>query len=41
MLVYVNAFMISAKIIINLKDILKFEIFLYNDCYNVKIRYSF
>lgn len=37
MLVYVNAFMISAKIIINLK----FEIFLYNDCYNVKIRYSF
>lgn len=39
----VNVFMISVKIIINLKD----EIFLYNDCYNInkninkKIRYSF
>lgn len=39
--------MISVKIIINLKDVLKFEIFLYNDCYNInkninkKIRYSF
>lgn len=27
--------MISVKIIINLKDVLKFEIFLYNDCYNI------
>lgn len=38
--------MISVKIIINLKDVLKFEIFLYNDCYNInkninkKIRYK-
>lgn len=31
MLVYIIAFMISEKIIINLKGVLKFKIFLHND----------